>query len=312
MAGGRTGSPLGFGWESIARMRRGTEKTKVSIKSLEKTFIYWLGDEEGGALTKKAANHLSDYLKSRIWSQEGFIGMPALSPSWEDKKKELGLDLRTGIATEQMINAIRPVDQGGGLWRVGISGRDHVVTMIGNEGNIAAYAHMLEFGTSRGQPPRPVFSTSFLKWAKEELPEVIYNSLYRQMNKDLMDIYKVMGEYMPRYAPEDVIGQKARDQSTGEVDVASEAGRSIEDELISRESASDEPDYDFDDGGAEEEEKDPFGYDEAERTEEYTTLDQGKVVMHIIDATGEMWNWIDQKWQNMETAIARLQMYGEM
>ena len=320
------GSMLGFGWESIGQVRRKSEKTKIALTNLNKTFIYWMEDDEGGVLTKKAANEFSQYLKRQIYAQQFDTGggiteeftkrIVSLSDEWQRMKSEAwrwggqALDERIGIATGQMINAIRPIDMGGGRWRVGISGNDYVTWRIGTVQRIATYAKFLEFGTVR-QPPRPIFSTIFLQWVNKELPKFIYDTIYRDMRGPMMDLYQQVAESRPTMQAEDMYGYAA----PGEPGDVSARLEDQADEIIRRADvgkADYEQEYADEYYESEESQAEPTWYSEAERTEEYITKQLGEATLHITEASGDIWNWIDNAWQDAETAIARLQMYGEL
>lgn len=307
-SGGRKVSILGFGWESLTRVQRDAESAKKAVKGVEKAILYWMGEEEGGALSKRAANSLCNDIIHNITAQTGPMNwMPRASDWWFNRKtkekywseREGALDDRLGIATGQMVNAIRPINAGAGKWKVGISSHEKVSERIGNIRTIADYARIFEHGSVR-QPPRPIFAATLKEWAEEKLEEEIRNTLL----KDLLPHFAVLKKLAKKARPEDAgvpfTGRYEPKIKGGKAKEYDEEGRgtpvltaaSAEDYLIAKE----ESEY--------------LGYDEAERTEEYITEQSGDAIIHYIESTKEVWNWIDQKWQERELFYRRMRELG--
>jgi hypothetical protein len=315
----KTTSMLGFGWEEFKRVDRAAEKSKVALKGLEKTFIYWMGEEEGGALTKRAANELAAKIIETILEQKDVItGVPELSDQWKIEKADAErwggtpLDPRIGIATGQMINAIRPIDQGRGTWRVGISGNDRVSTKIGTITKIADYARILERGSSR-QLPRPIFSGTFRRWVEDRFPQFLKETIINDLQPHLDKIAREIAEnradaaLLEKYTKSG--GREYDDAGRGTPVRATEGG--LEEVVQARREGRDVDLYDF--GQSEYdfgEERDPLGYEEAERTEQYVSQQHGQATLLVTKGSGDIWNWIDNKWQDAVTALERLSMYG--
>jgi hypothetical protein len=327
---------IGLGYENLASVARKTQLSSVHVNNLKNAWIKWLHPKGGGALTKKVANDLTSYMRQAIWSQEAFRGMTALSDTWRDWKEEHGLDPRIGIATGAMVEAIRPINQGSGKWKVGISkeaqvgpGRQRVTSRetgmtskVGNIKNIATYAKILETGygpvTVRGrtyyQPPRPFFITTFTRWAKEKLPDEIFQTIWKEMQPPMDKLWKEMEASRPRFSPEDLYST-AMDP---EEDTADEVSREVRAEFGEQQERGREymgteaegtqaPSVERGRGWSpgdvgDPEEKTVPGYSPEARTEEYTV---GKKGLLFTVPSGDVWNENDQMWQDVETAWRR-------
>ena len=176
-------SMIGFGWEELTKLDRKVKITAKALDGFATGGYYWL--EGGGALTRRAALHLAEYLKKTIYTQKAYHEFPGLSKSWQEFKANplmwggRTLDPRVGIATENMVKAINAQDAGHGKWRVGISKNERIHGLqIGTYTSIADYAWLLEFGftgsnNKNPQPPRPAFATMFLEWSNKHMPGII-------------------------------------------------------------------------------------------------------------------------------------------
>lgn len=201
----RGGTGLSF-HEEFARVYKDMEYTSTELKKVEKALIYYCSEQNGFLLNKKAANHLADFLKQRLYSQEAFEYIKTkapLSKSWEKQKKWMDLDPRMGIATGAMAEAIRAVRAGYSGFKVGISKNDPAPVhtwgtkkgkvhseIIGTYTDIYTYAYILEYGSkSNRQKPRPWFGTSFLKWVNDYAPD-LYEPLANELNQSLVELTK--------------------------------------------------------------------------------------------------------------------------
>jgi len=200
----RRGGVLGLDWENVAEFYHKTKMTRVFVSELEDTFIHWLRGR--GALTKKLANNFTNYVRSSIYSQRAFQGMTPLSPEWQARKEKLELSPEMGIARGTLASSIRPINTGYRKYRVGIPRTEENAKAVGTIKNVSEYAIILEKGSDT-QPPRPFFSTSFLRWIDDKVPYYIRDSIVKDMNPTLMRLYQIAAEYnrkVRKIEPEDL------------------------------------------------------------------------------------------------------------
>lgn len=188
-------SVLGVGWAEVGKLRRACAAAGKNLDHIEKNARFWVGEDGGYALNRKAANSIAEYIKADIWKEGSkSYGVSNLSPWWVARKNDPNLwDGKTlqphiGIATETYVNSIRALDMGKGRFQVGVP-NDLYVTgfVIGTITHVATYAKILEFGNAVydvSQPPRPVFAYAFKAWAKEESTKVAAPFI-RLMNKHI-------------------------------------------------------------------------------------------------------------------------------
>ncbi len=203
--------PFGIGFEGVAQLStwvRPLQTTKVACKNLEKAFIYWLDEEQGGRLSMRVANHLAASIRRGILDGSAFIaGTPPLSKKWVSRKQKLGLYTDMGRATGQMAEEFRAIPAGKGMYRVGISPRTkrrqmHAVNQetgrrvkIGSYETVYEVAAALEFGSRDGkQPPRPFMMPAFINFVHNELPRTISSTILKDMEPQMQIIAQNMAK----------------------------------------------------------------------------------------------------------------------
>ena len=321
----RRAGMIGLDWDDIAQFAADTKEARVYLDDLKKTWVYWF--DGGGALTKKVADDCADFIRAEVYSQEAFEGMPRLSPIWEKIKNKQGLSPEIGIASGVLVNAIKPINQGHGKYKVGIS-RNVKNPGLGKIDSVATYARLLEKGHDYigkdgkryHQPPRPFFSTSFIKWANRALPDRIRSTIWKDMYPELMKLYEKMGASMARYAPEDLYvvtyaGEGASDaqevfqESTetggttfGQAPTEFTGEGAEQATLTSMDvGVTGRPDYE---GGFDESDYTEIpGYPESQRTDEIVGAAEGGESMTM---GGDVFNENDQMWQDIETYMKRV------
>lgn len=194
----RTSSALGFGWQNEAmRVNRKAKSTAHKIKDLEGALIYWVGP--GAMLNRLAAEHLRDHFKKSIEQQddlgaEGSMHFKDLTPRWRREKYEAKLRgvEKMGIAFGEMVDNIEAIDSGGGKWKVGIkkSGKGKKTLNYISKLKLHQVAEIFEFGSVK-QQARPIFMHFFMKWARDNVDEVLKPIVKHFFDK----YYKLKGEW---------------------------------------------------------------------------------------------------------------------
>lgn len=213
-----TGSGISF-YEDSSRLVKGTTASVKAIKGIERALVYWCSAQGGFKFNTGAARDLANYMRQQLLSQEAFdyFTNPALSDFWVERKHELGLDPRKGVATESMANSIQMVRSGQSGYKVGIS-KNYVnpdlwrrssktgkMTKIGTMDTVYDYALLFEKGSMDGkQPPRPWFGITFLRWTRENLPKYAYRTVFKSLNQEVMNLAEASGSWVPAMQPEDM------------------------------------------------------------------------------------------------------------
>ncbi len=301
---------FGLGYEDVTAFAQKTQKTKVYFGELKEKLIYHLG-AQGGALSKRLAQDCANHIRAQIYSQEAFEGMPPISPTWEEIKSQMGLDPRMGVATGDMARAIKPINQKYNRYKVGISSREHSVSP-GSVKKVVEYAKMLEYGYGPimgkdgrmyEQPPRPFFSKSFMDWAYKKLPRFIAETIHKDVDKKMEDIYDTVADHKPRYSPEDYYWISHEGEGISDIQETFQESMQQGGSTFGEESSRMRVSRAGTTGHSEGAGRDTSArvYPESKRTEDIITDAQGTQWTE----SGDIWNEQEGMWQDMETYMKR-------
>lgn len=211
------------GMREIAKLSTAAKTVRRELNNLEKAFVKWNKDEEGGLLTYKIARKISQEIKDGLWSQEAFGQFrPAKDPEWEKILTYWGAkrpgDIGLGL-TYSLYNAIDFVTAGKGGYAVGISRNKSMPTEVtvsterggtrnvryGKISDLQRIAEILEFGYGN-QPPRPFILPTFWKYVEDKLPDDIRNTILRDIIRCLRKSGAAVNaaNNIPDYQPEEV------------------------------------------------------------------------------------------------------------
>lgn len=194
----RTTSGLGI-YVDLSRVIKGSEVAEVALEDMHSALIYWCSSSNNFLLSKKAALHLTDYLKLQLASQEIMIGMPSLTEDWQKTKAKEGLNPQIGIATGKMHDSIKVLDSGYGKYKVGVSEREKApliqyksgrTALLGSFKKVYEYANVLEFGSSK-QQARPWFFRAVNKWVHRHAP-TISDPFLKQFNAPFQKLHRAL------------------------------------------------------------------------------------------------------------------------
>ncbi len=229
-------SMIGVGWEDLLSLNRKLDATATALSRAETGMYYWLGGDtgKGGALTRKAAYHLAESIKSDIRNGVWSGKFPALHKLWR-YMKSLPLERwggnplhdQMGMATGSFVRAITTLDQGRGRFRVGVHQKQGYHTRpsikIGSYDHIYTYARLLEFGHPQvgprkpAQPGRPFIAMGFQKWASRDMPR-LFAPYRKAMAATLNAIHNEWPEGQ-RYSEEDLMPNVSASGETTYTDV---------------------------------------------------------------------------------------------
>jgi len=319
---------MGVGWEGITSFAKSAEKTKAYLDELQKTWIYWLDESGRGGLTKGIANDLANHIRSDLLSQKYIKATPTLTPIWIRMKTEMGFDTeRKGIASGDLVNSIKAISSGKGLYKVGIPG--NIKAKHGNFTYVAQYARRLEFGSGyhgrRGkddkiyyQPPRPWFAPSFMDYANNNFPKEVRKTLVNRMEPTLKKLRKEMrlSMAMPENIEEELIAvdRVKKKRTAKQVQPWMKEGRSEGARRAAAEEAGTgtTPEYgqvsmqpggeSYGKGDIEEvsraARKEAPGFSERQRTTPYEERGGSFVTTAGYDEYPRIWNQQDEMWQD--------------
>lgn len=194
----RTANGLGI-YLDLSKVIKGSDIATVALDEMNGALLYWCSKSNNFLLSKKAAIHLTNYLKLQYASQEIMVGLPALTPKWEKIKRREKLNPQTGIATGAMFDAIKMLDSGYGKYKVGVSSRAEAplwtyrsgrVARLGTLKKVHKYAEVFEFGSEK-QQARPWFFRAVNKWVHRHAPTIAqpfltqFNGPFRKLHTAL-------------------------------------------------------------------------------------------------------------------------------
>jgi hypothetical protein len=190
------------------------------LKNLEKAFVRWNAEEQGGQLTKKVATRVAEHIKSGLLDESIFDpGRAEKNKDWVKRLRLLNAPRPDALglgATFTLVEAIDAFPSGRGGYAVGIRTRAKMPLEVTDiEGNVVRYAkegttvqdvaYWLEFG-SETQPPRPWFSRGFMEYMEDKLPDDIRRTIYKDIVRALRKAAAAANaeKNLPDYQPEDL------------------------------------------------------------------------------------------------------------
>lgn len=204
----KSGSGLSI-YENLSYIAEKSKTAAVAVQDMEGALIHWCSAEGGFYFNRKAASHLAAYMKMQLYSQQIMVDLPMLTKGWIEKKEQMGLSKKAGIATGMMMESIKAIDQGYGRWKVGISQREaapfHRNRQLGTYKTVLKYAEAFEYG-GVNQQARPWFYRAFMKWTSTQLPGIA-KPLLSRFNDASHRLRKAMNEpgATPKYTVNDII-----------------------------------------------------------------------------------------------------------